>query len=351
MERTRSGRALLLPLSWIYGMIVSIRNACYDHGIFRMTKIGTAVVSVGNLTTGGTGKTPLVEHLAARLLARGAKPAVLSRGYGRNTRGTLVVSDGKAVTETAPRAGDEPVQIARKLQGCPVVVDEKRVRGARFIESAYHPDVIILDDGFQHRALHRDLDIVILDDEQGTAAMPLLPAGNRREQMSALGRAGLVVLNRRDRGEAPGKGEFPATGRTGSVVMSHRLKRFTDAATGKDVPAGELARAGVVAFCGIGNPASFGTTLRENGISPAALVTFPDHHRFTSGDLERIEACRKERGAGYCVTTEKDAVRLGAGTAPGLPPGLVVAEIETVIERGEDLLESALAQLGGDRWA
>jgi len=340
-----SARTLLLPASWIYGASISLRNILYNAGILTVTRIGTPVISVGNLTTGGTGKTPFVEHLARRCLAVGSAPAVLSRGYGRSTRGTLVVSDGKSVAETALRAGDEPVQIARKIPGCAVVVDEERVRGARFIESSFRPDVIILDDGFQHRALHRDLDIVILEDEPDASRMPMLPAGNRREPMSALGRAGIVVVHRR----GDGKGSPPVERGVERIVIRHRLRRFFDGGTGTDITPGELRASGTVAFCGIGNPPAFGSTLRESGIVPAAELVFGDHHRYTPEDLRKIAACRKENGAAYCVTTEKDFVRLGTGTTPGLPDGLVVAEIETVIERGEDLLETALAHLGGNR--
>ncbi|HLB00116.1 MAG TPA: tetraacyldisaccharide 4'-kinase [Bacteroidota bacterium] len=332
---------MLAPLSWIYGAVVSIRNACYDSGIFSVKKINTPVISVGNITTGGTGKTPLVEHLITRLTGRGLRPAVLSRGYGRTTRGTLVVSDGSSVLETAMRGGDEPVQIARKFPRCPVVVDADRVRGARLIESRFAPDVILLDDGFQHRALHRDLDVVVLDDVPDASKMRLLPAGDRREPMGALGRAGLVIVNRRREGT-------PTAGAPGRIVMRHRLKRIVDPATGGDVPFDTLRGAACIAFCGIGNPGAFARTLADNGISPAGFLVFPDHHRFGDRDFERIDACSDENAARFIVTTEKDAVRLDAGSrrAAGIPGGLVVAEIEAVIETGGELIDAALDGIG-----
>ncbi len=334
-------RSLLVPLSWGYGALIGARNFFYDKGMLTIERIGTPVVSVGNITTGGTGKTPLVEHLARRLMAAGRTPAILSRGYGRNTRGTLVVSDGQEVQATPDRGGDEPVLLARKLRGCAVVVDERRARGARVLEETFHPDVIVLDDGFQHRALHRDLDIVIIDDGESGPAGRMLPAGNLREPLGALRRAGLVIVNRRETGKTP----MRASGR---VVMSHRLKRFVEPATGAEVPGDAIRETSCIAFCGIGNPASFHRTLLGTGIRPEDLLVFPDHHRFTDADLSRLDEASDVNGARYIVTTEKDAVRLelDSGSSPRIPSGIVVAEIETVIEEGDELLGTALAGLG-----
>ncbi len=337
-------RTLLVPVSWVYGGIVTVRNFCYDSGVFRIRKIHTPVISVGNITTGGTGKTPLVEHLAARLIGMGLRPAFLSRGYGRKSRGTLVVSDGRTVAVTPAEAGDESVQVARKFPGCPVVVDERRVRGALLLESGFHPDVILLDDGFQHRALHRDLDILVLDDGRDATAMRLLPAGDRREHLGAVRRAGLVIVNRR--GEHP---VVPPGAGTGHAVMSHRLKRFVDPSTGLEVPGEAVRKSECIAFCGIGNPASFRRTLLANGITPAEFIPFPDHHRFTADDLALIDESSDVNGARYILTTEKDAIRLDAGSASPtrIPSGLLVAEIETVIEEGDGLIARAVTAATG----
>jgi tetraacyldisaccharide 4'-kinase len=336
-------RNLLLPFSWAYGAGVTLRNFLFDNGVFTIHRIDTPVISVGNITTGGTGKTPLVEHLATLLITMGLTPAFLSRGYGRTTRGTLVVSDGRVIAGTPERAGDEPVQIARKFPRCAVVVDERRARGARLIENTFHPDVILLDDGFQHRALHRDLDIVILDEEPDASGMHLLPAGNRREPMGSLRRAGLVVVNRRGGPTVPPPVGSPGTP-AGRIVMNLRLKRLVDASTGVEVPIGTIRESECVAFCGIGNPGAFQRTLRENGISPAAFLSFGDHHRFVDEDLGRIDEMSDIHGARYILTTEKDAVRLdrvpGSGTR--IPSGIVVTEIEVVIEEGGELVASAL---------
>ncbi len=239
-------RKLLVPFSRVYGAIVAARNFFYDRGLFTITAVGTPVISVGNITAGGTGKTPLVEYIVRTILDSGARPAVLSRGYRRTTTGTVTVSDGVKVLADADRAGDEPAQIARKFPGCVVVVDEDRVRGARFLESAFHPDVIVLDDGFQHRALRRDLDIVVVAD--GAGGSGLLPSGDGREPESSLRRADIVVKNMRagsglhGTGGTTGAGGTTGLGATTGVRMRYELKRFASVESGKDVGRDELAR-------------------------------------------------------------------------------------------------------------
>ncbi|HLF14102.1 MAG TPA: tetraacyldisaccharide 4'-kinase [Bacteroidota bacterium] len=341
----KTPRHLLLPVSWLYAAIVAARNHCYDSGIFSVTAVGTPVISVGNITAGGTGKTPLVEFIVATLLGAGARPAVLSRGYRRTTRGTLTVSDGASVRAGADRAGDEPAQIARKFPGCVVVVDEDRVRGARFTESEFHPDVIVLDDGFQHRALRRDLDIVVLGDETAGPDQALLPAGNGREPARALGRADLLVLNRRS-----GAGHHGVEGKP-VIRMRYELKRFSAEAPGIEVGCGELLAGRFVAFCGIGNPGSFLEILAGLGLKPESFLIYPDHHRYGERDVIKIAGALERTGAKYVLTTEKDAVRLEGGTMPQVPfrPRMVVAVIGAVIAEGAEILERAVLGAAGRR--
>src|SRR5512138_3861842 len=154
-------RTLLAPPVWIYLAATWVRNRAYDAGIFRVERTSVPVIAVGNLVAGGTGKTPLVQHLAERLLGIGRKVAVVSRGYGRRTRGPLIVSRGKEVLVTPAEGGDEPVLLARNVPGLAVVVAERRVAGARIAAGECAADVILLDDGFQHRAIHRDLNILV----------------------------------------------------------------------------------------------------------------------------------------------------------------------------------------------
>ena len=187
-------RTVALPFSWLYGAVISLRNLFYDTGIFRIEEIDVPIISVGNLSTGGTGKTPFVEFLLRYLLGKDKIVAVLSRGYGRKTRGTVVIDQSTLAHCTAESVGDEPYQIARKFPGAIVIVDESRVRGARIAKEKYRVDAIILDDGFQHRALKRNLDIVMIDGKNPITEMAMLPAGLRREPLVALRRADLLIF-------------------------------------------------------------------------------------------------------------------------------------------------------------
>jgi tetraacyldisaccharide 4'-kinase len=326
-------RRTLVPLSWLYGWGVAARNALYDAGVFAVRPVDTPVISVGNVTSGGTGKTPLVEAIIGMLLREGMRPAVLSRGYGRTSSGTVTVSDGGAVLADADAAGDEPAQIARKCPGCVVVVDADRVRGARFIERTFHPDAIVLDDGFQHRALRRDLDIVVLARERER----LLPAGNGREPESSLRRADFVVLGG-DRDGAPASAAGKPVAR-----MRYEIERFSRPARGTVVDQRDLAAGRFVAFCGIGNPDSFRETLIGLGLEPASFMAFPDHRRYDAADLGRVESARRQAGAAWVVTTEKDATRLAGRSMPAPPFGdaLVAAVVRAVIVEGREALESA----------
>ena len=328
---------LLAPLSWLYGAAVAARNACYDNGIFKSEGVATPVISVGNIEAGGTGKTPLVEAIVAILLDAGIAPAVLSRGYRRTSSGAVTVSDGRTLLADADASGDEPAQIARKFPRCAVVVDADRVRGARYIESTFRPGAIVLDDGFQHRALRRDLDIVVV----GGTKEALLPAGKGREPEGSLQRAGFIVLSG-GREALP-----PAAAGKPFARMRHEIARFTG--PGGAITPDRLAMEGCVAFCGIGNPRSFAGSLETAGIRPAELVTFPDHRRYDPGDLARVEDARRRAGAAWVVTTEKDALRLSGPAMPRAPfnGALVTAELRAAIVEGRGALEDAVLRAAG----
>ncbi len=340
-------RILLVPFSWVYGAAIAIRNTCYDAGIFPVAGVETPVISVGNITTGGTGKTPLVEYIVGRLLAAGSRPAILSRGYGRATTGTVTVSDGRALLAGADRAGDEPAQMARKFPGCAVVVDEDRARGARYLESGFRPDVIVCDDAFQHRALRRDLDIVVLGDDGPGGGHRLLPAGNGREPLRSLRRADIIVVNR------PGGAPYRGPAGKPLVRMRYEIGGFHLHASGEPVTAGDLRSGRFVAFCGIGNPDSFASTLGELGLKPEEWLIYPDHHPYGPRETGEIDRTMRRSGARFVVTTEKDAVRLDGGHAPAPPFGgrLVVAPIAAVMTEGADALDRAVAGVAGRRGA
>jgi len=285
------------PLSLLYGAVVGGRNALYERGILRSRALQGPVVSVGNISAGGSGKTPFVILLGELLKARGIRFDVLSRGYGRGTRGVLLVDPGGMPREF----GDEPLLLARRLQ-VPVVVGEDRYEAGVFAEARFGPQMHLLDDGFQHRGLARDFDIVLVTPEDERDS--LLPSGRLRESLGALQRADAVVLT-----SGATAASFPLAGKT-----VWRLRRGMVA---KDVPARP------VVFCGIARPKNFLLQLRAAGIDPIAEAFFRDHHAYSEKDVRDLLRLKEQSEAGGFVTTEKDAVNLG-GYLEALGPLAVV---------------------------
>jgi tetraacyldisaccharide 4'-kinase len=294
--------ALLAPLSLPYGLAVRIRNRHYDRsGSSR--KASLPVISVGNLTVGGTGKTPIVAWLAERLIAAGFKPAVVSRGYGGSAgKGPRVVTKGS----TASECGDEPCLLASRLRGAVVLVGSDRHTAA---ESAKGngADVVLLDDGFQHRRLARDLDILLLDGGRPFGNGRLLPAGPLREPLASMKRADVIVATGSDsRDSASRIEELVRPYNAAAPVFGSRSRRagFFDA---DRRPVAAPARA--VAFCGIARPERFRTDLQAAGVDVIAFSSFSDHHRFSTRELrELMELARVEEAA--LATAEKDLARL-----------------------------------------
>ncbi|MGA8153793.1 MAG: tetraacyldisaccharide 4'-kinase [Terriglobales bacterium] len=284
-------------LASIYGTGVRVRNAFYDRGTFAQCKLQKPVVSVGNLSVGGSGKTPFVLLLGELLKARGIPFDILSRGYGRKTEGVRLVEPGGSSAEF----GDEPLLLARRL-GVPVVVGEDRAAAGQFAEERFQPQLHLLDDGFQHRALSREFDIVLVTPED--ARDRLLPAGRLREPLGSLARADAVVLASGASPEA-----FPLDGK-----LVWRVRRGISP---KNVPSRP------VVFCGIARPKNFLLQLRTAGIEPAAEAVYRDHHAYTGKDIRDLLQLHQQSEAGGFVTTEKDAVNLG-GLLSALQPIAVV---------------------------
>jgi tetraacyldisaccharide 4'-kinase len=292
----------LNPLSAIYGSVVGARNALYDRRWLRARRLQGPVVSVGNLSTGGSGKTPLVTLLGELLKARGIRFDVLSRGYGRKTSGVLLVDPGGLPRDF----GDEPLLIARRLQA-PVVVGENRYEAGRFAESRFGSQIHLLDDGFQHRGLARDFDIVLVTPDD--ARDRLLPSGRLREPLHSLQRADAVVLTS---GASPES--FPLAGK-----MVWRVRRGI---LTQNIPSRP------VVFCGIARPQNFLLQLRAAGVDPVAEAFFRDHHAYTEKDVRDLLQLRQRSEAGGFVTTEKDAVNLGGYLAALAPLAVVPVKME-----------------------
>jgi tetraacyldisaccharide 4'-kinase len=309
------------------------------------------VVSVGNLTVGGTGKSPVVVWLAEALEARGYVVAVLSRGYGRRSRGVHVVASGGRVLVDVEVSGDEPAMIGRRLQG-PVVVGERRVAAAReAVERG--ATVLLLDDGFQHRALARDFDVLLLDGERPLGNGWLLPAGPLREPAGALARATAVVTVLRD-GEAGGDAGRDDAGRTRApeteeAARNHYVVGLAPASLARpdgdkwiEEPLGRLAGRRILAVVGVARPEGFYRMLRRWGGRMVNALEFPDHHWYDRGDFAAIRSAARE--ADIIVTTEKDLVKLER--FPFARGALFALRVRVVLPDTERLLEEVTATLG-----
>ena len=333
----------LLPFSWVYAGLVWLRNWAYDAGLFVERRVGVPVISVGNMTAGGTGKTPFVELLIRRLLQRNQKVAVISRGYGRQSKGTVIVSDGRKVQVPGDVAGDEPYQIAKKFPSVVVVVDERRSRGARLAIEQFGVTAIVLDDGFQHRSLARECDIVMLNGATSLRHTRLLPSGLRRELMSGLQRADLLVCSEENKmdvlqEEIKEWSDVPIV----SVKTVAVHLRGVQTMTVRSLQ--ELKGSGCVAFCGIGNPPAFRETLERLGVTIHTFITYADHHRYSSADIERIIAETQKYDHALLITTEKDYMRLEhmLQESPQMCSILHVLEIETQLTNGSAIVDDCI---------
>ncbi len=329
-------RAALAPLGALYGVAARGRLALYRKGLLRITRLAAPVVSVGNLSVGGSGKTPVVALIAELLRDAGHPVAVLSRGYGGGFRGeVLVVSDGSAVHASAAEAGDEPVMLARDLPGVVVAVGPRRdVVGRRVLER-FGRRVLVLDDGFQHLRLARDLDVLCLD-ARDLVDRPL-PAGRLRESPSAAERAGLVLLS----GGDPRVFDDCARrfGPERCFRLGRRVRGFFDLA-GQERPA---PRRPFLA-AGIARPERFQADVEALAQAVPGTAFFRDHHSFGSGEVADLVARARSLEADALVITAKDAVRF-PGTGATIP--ILVLRIAAAVEDEARFLERLLATVGG----
>lgn len=322
---------LLTPLSMIYKQAAIARSALYHRGALRSRRLNRPVISIGNLSAGGTGKTPLVALVAKLLLARGLKPAILTRGYRRRRGSRLVALAPSSARSCDPReAGDEPALLAADLPEVPIVICASRYEGGWYAEEHFHIDVHILDDGFQHLQLARDLDVVALDATQGFSDRALLPAGRLREPCSALGRAQIVVLTRTELGDPePLDKAVRAIHPAVQIFRSHtRLASLIRLASGMRVRPEDFQDKAFFAFCAIGNPSAFFGDLERWAFRIAGRRAFPDHHVYTERETGMLmrEATRLQASA--FITTRKDVMNLPPGWKPGLDVYAGSIEIE-----------------------
>lgn len=330
-------------LSSMYGAAATWRRRWYSRDPARVRRLARPVISVGNLRVGGSGKTPVVAHLARLLLERGERPAVLTRGYARARpkAGVTIVSDGTRVLEDVAASGDEPFMLARALPGVPVLVGADRFASGIVAERQLDVTVHLLDDGFQHVRLARDIDLLLVDDAD--LQDHVLPAGRLREPLGNAAAADAVLVAADARG-APS--DVARALGIGSAFSMKRQMHAPRTLSGRPWPDGPIQP--VVAFAGIARPERFFTALVSGGWTVVANQPFPDHHPYSPPELDRLAERARAAGVSWLITTEKDAVRLsdahiGTLTARGVDVAFV--PLSVAIEPGSEFLAWLLHRL------
>jgi len=331
---------LLVPFSILYALILSARSGLYRTGILNCRQLPRPVVSIGNITVGGTGKTPVTAYIARFLMERGVKVAVLSRGYGGSLEGqTSIVSDGVTVRLRPDECGDEPFLLARTIPGLMVIIGADRYQAGLLALNQLSPDILLLDDGFQHLRLQRDLDIVLLDYSRPFGNGWTLPGGLLREPRRAVERADMVLYTRCPDGLAPP----PKT--PGKIVCNarHQLSAVRPYAGEGELPLSSLKGRKILAFAGIAEPLSFFDGLSAHGLNIAATISFPDHVAYTEPRIAEIVSALRVSGADCMITTEKDGVKLSHLPA-GVDEKIFLAPLHLALD-DPSLLTAALMNL------
>jgi tetraacyldisaccharide 4'-kinase len=310
----RAATLALVPLSMLYGAAIRTRIALYRNGVFQTYKVAAPVISVGNITTGGTGKTPLVEWIARKLAQRDRRVCILTRGYGRtNSHQRVIASDGNRILSDAEHSGDEALLLAEKLKGeAAVICDSNRVSAANWAVENFESDVLVLDDGFQNLRIARDLNIVTIDATNPWNNRWLLPAGLLREPIKGLARADCIVLTRVTETIASDLLKQVQAVSDAVVLMSRMVtSRIRSLNSTSPISAmGTFDAKAIAAFCGIGNPQDFFQHLRGEDFGLLHTAAFRDHHKYSQADIDQITREAIAHGAQALVTTAKDEVKL-----------------------------------------
>ncbi|MBC8467806.1 MAG: tetraacyldisaccharide 4'-kinase [Candidatus Marinimicrobia bacterium] len=296
---------LLFPLAMFYWGLVYWRSLFYKYGFFVSRRLPCSVISIGNITVGGTGKTPTVIFLAEYLKGKGKRVAVLSRGYGRATKGTLVVSDGNGPNVSWEESGDEPFLMAKKLNQIPVVVDEDRFRGGMFIMQKFNPDIILLDDAFQHRAIERDLDLVLVNSGDKSFDHKLLPYGLLREPWMNINRGDAVILTKTNLKKP--KPFLIRKIKESRLPILHSTTHASLSILSPEKP-DSIKKKKVFIVSAIGDSSGFNQTVKNLGCDIVGEKVFPDHFKYSQSDWKNTESLSAQ--VDYIITTEKDWVKI-----------------------------------------
>ena len=296
-------KAIKLPLFYslrvFYFLIILIRNFLYDIKLKKVKKFKKPVIGVGNITTGGTGKTPMVIEIAKILVKLNRKPVIISRGYKRSSKGTVIVSDNNNILASVTKAGDEPLLMANKLKNIPIVVDKNRYRAAQIASSKFDFDVVILDDSFQHRKIFKDLNLVMINYQEKDKNYRLLPVGRLREPHGSLKRSDLIIWSKYNK-------NFKISNFNKKIIKSSKEQLFTTI----DLKKRFSKKYNILVFCAIGDPQSFIDLLNSNKLNIVHKIIFKDHQKLSIKKLNELIDLKNKYNADYIVTTEKDWVKL-----------------------------------------
>ncbi|MBU1709806.1 MAG: tetraacyldisaccharide 4'-kinase [Proteobacteria bacterium] len=308
--------ALGRPFSPFYSSLMAIRALLYKQGILKSQKLVVPVISIGNLTMGGTGKTPMVVYISKLVHAMGLKPLVVSRGYGGLASDLVnIVSDGVKIRLSASQAGDEPRLLAESLPGVPVLTGKQRAVVGQYAVTHFKPEVIILDDGFQHLALQRDIDLVLMRADSPFGNGHVFPGGDLREPMSALSRAhAFIVTGNEEKLDVPPELDEKTRNRRLPArplfLTSYRIVEIVDSKGNQPVLLEAVLKMPLYGFCGIANPQSFWISLQNEGFQIVGFKAFMDHHSYRLEDFKQLAAQAMKNQAKALITTEKDLVKL-----------------------------------------
>ncbi len=328
-------RALLWPPAKLYELAVRLRVAAYETDYLKPKRLDATVIGVGSLTLGGAGKTPLTQYIARYLKSEEHSVAVLTRGYGRKSSGMRVLNDRASDGEPGAAGsyreyGDEPLMLARSLPDVPIIVNKNRYEAGRWAERELSAEVLVLDDGYQHLALARDLNILLIDATDPFGGFEMAPFGRLREPLYGIKRADAIIITRADRpfdqGQTQAIVKYYCGDKVPVMYCYSTITGLRHLATGEVYEAKDLAGWNIAAACGIANPRAFAEDVLQAGINIVSESFFADHHAFAQEDLDRITRAAREAGADAIVTTEKDAVRLEGLTHGDIP--IYAAQLE-----------------------
>lgn len=297
----------------VYGTIINLRNRLYEKGIFKSDTLKVPTISVGNITVGGTGKTPLVAYIAEFLANSGEKVCILTRGYRReNSKARIVVSDGKKIIEDARLSGDEPLELANQLREKAIIIaDANRLKAGIWAREKFDVSIFVLDDAFQHLRVKRDLDLVCIDAANPFGNKKVLPFGILREPLKNLKRADAIIITRanllNENQIAELKTELENLTNSPIFISRNKISKLTELKTKNKE---QRTKDNFLAFCALGNPNNFFAQLKDENFNISGEYIFPDHHFYKQKDIEKIENSAAQSGAEALITTAKDAVKL-----------------------------------------